>query len=307
MRTSLWLLFACRACEPQLPSTNNPDPEDSNKEDSTEDSPNESHSDSPIDTSPPVFCDIVETEPNGQTEPMTLPTNKWICGKIDILADSDWFSVTTTEPGWITLQVEAASRGSSADMMLLVEDGSRSANVVDAYLSTDPRISFPVTANTTYGGYVSESNQLLYGEDYTWYLRAYIDKAPLGWSLEETEPNGPVQTDAQELPTNERVFGTISDSEDQDWYHITTPEGATALIFDVDAFEYGSPANTTLVIRDLEGDIVKWQTNGEIDYNPDPHYELKIETPHEYYLQVFNPSQEGSQFHWYTLSVMVEY
>jgi hypothetical protein len=302
------LLVACRACEPQLPSTNNEEQkEDTSKDESP---PVDSPQDSKEDSEPAPFCDLMETEPNDTLDtPMSMPMGQWICGLVDHFADADFYSITPTEPGWITIEVDAASRGSSADMDLTVTDGDRSVIVYTSYLSTDPKISFPADTVDTYIGWVSEHSQLLYGEDYKWYLRAYVDKAPLGWSMEEVEPNG-IDT-PQELPMEERVYGTISSSEDQDWYHVRTPDTASALILDIDANEYGSPMNATMVIRSAniaEQDyIIKWREVGEIDYNPDPHWEMKVEGPMDLYLQIFDTNEAASRFHWYTLSVKAEY
>lgn len=305
------LLVSCRACvEPELPS--NHDQDDDSKQDTqedTQDSPVDSDTaDSPVDTEPPPFCFMDEPEPNGTLqEAMQIPMESWICGNIDQIADADFYSITTTEPGWITIDLQAASRGSFADMDLAITDGERSVVVYDAYLSTDPRISFPADTPGTYVGWVSEHDPLASGDTFTWFLRASLDKPALGWSREEVETNGPAQTNAEPIQIDERVFGTIADTEDVDWFHLTTPADATTIILDVEAYAYGSPLNTTLVVRDAEGDVVQWVASGEIDYDLDPHAEIKVEGAQDWYLQVFNPEEKGSRFHWYTLSVSAEY
>lgn len=303
-----FLLVSCRACvDPELPS-NHDDDDDSQKEDS-QDSPVDSEdSDSPPDSGPPVFCTMEEPEPNGTLqEAMAIPMESWVCGNIDQVADADFYSLTTTEPGWITIDLQAASRGSFADMDLAITDGDRTVTVFDGYLSTDPRIVFPADVPGTYLGWVSEHDPLQSGDSYTWFMRASLSKPAIGWSREEVETNGPAQENAEPLLLEERIFGTISDSEDIDWFHITTPADATAVILDIEAYSLGSPLNTSLVIRDAEGDIVKWVTSGEIDYDLDPHAEIKTEGAQDWYLQVFNPDEKGSRFHWYTLVVTAEY
>lgn len=307
-----WLplfLVACRGCTPEIPSNNKPDPQDSSKPDSKESQPNESQpQDSPVDTAPPLFCNITEIEPNDTlSQPMILPMYDWVCGHVDHIGDADFYNLTTTEPGWVTIEVEAASHGSSADMALALSDGDRAVVVYDGYLSTDPRIVFPADTPASFDGWLSETNPLVGGDEYTWYMRASISKPAIGWSREEVEPNGPTSADAEPFTIEERVFGTLSDSDDTDWYHLVTPEGANAIIIDVEAFKLGSPLDSTVVVRDAEGKIVKWIASGEIDYDLDPHSEIKVEGVQDWTIEIFNPSQQGSRFHWYTLTIQAEY
>lgn len=307
MRWLLLFMAACRGCQPELPSTHNPD-KDSPRQDSDSPADTQQETDSPADTQAPLFCDLPETEPNDTlATAIQLPMEQWICGTVDHPADADFYSITTTEPGWVTLELKAASMGSSADMDLALTDASRSVVVYDSYLSTDPRITFPADTPGTYLGWMSENNPLASGENYTWYFRASISKPSIGWSREEVEPNGPTQEKAEEFTINDRVFGVIADSADIDWYHVVTPEDATAIILDVKAFELGSPLDSTLVIRDAAGKAVKTVYSGEIDYDLDPHLEMKVEGSQDWYVEIYNPSEKGSNFHWYTLSITAEY
>ena len=304
----LILLVGCRGCKVALPPSNNNTKEDSETPDSPGEESTPTDDSTPPESQPPLFCDVQELEPNNTVStPQVMPMEKWICGHIDTVADADFYSFTTTEPGWVTIEVLAAAKGSSADMVLSLTDTDRSVGVYDSYLSTDPRISFPADEPGTYVGWLSEGNPLLSGEEYAWYFRASISKPALGWSRTEVEPNGNTQDKAEEFTIDERVFAIIEDSEDTDWYHIVTPETATAIILDVDAFRYGSPMDTTMIIRDAAGTLIKRVYSGEIDYDFDPHVEIKTEGSQDWYVQIFNPAEKGSRFPWYTLSITAEY
>ena len=50
---------------------------------------------------------------------------------------------------------------------------------------------------------------LLYGDDYTWYMLVTLSKAPVEWDFEEAEPNDSVD-EAEDFALDQTAFATIS-------------------------------------------------------------------------------------------------
>lgn len=296
------LLGACNGCRPQIP---NP-PDDEPKED-TSPPPDTATDTAPPDTGPPARCDREEVEPNSPPDQVeSLDMEKWACGEFLTYLDYDSFRISPTQTGWIKVQVDAASRGSSANVQLLIDGGGReSAQVLDGYLTTDPYLVFPADEGDTYTLTLGETN-FLYGDDYTWYMLTSLSKEPIDWDLEEAEPND-VYIEAQPLGFGQTVFAEVTDASDLDWYKITTTgEGEQTLTFDVTAFKEGSAANMMLVLYDADGStVLRTDYSGEVDYDRDPWFTKKVTGAQDLYLLARTEDGKGSRFHWYTLSITV--
>ncbi|MDP2317423.1 MAG: hypothetical protein Q8P41_31350 [Pseudomonadota bacterium] len=295
----LVLAGACNGCRPDFPNPPDTQPPEDDSAPPVDTSPDDS-----ADSGPPPRCDFEEVEPNNSPDTsQTLPMELWACGDFSAYLDFDFFTITPNQTGWITIRAEAATRGSSANPQLVVEGGGEGAQVLDGYLTTDPLLVFPAPALEPYRITLAETN-LLYGDDYEWFLLTSLSKEPVEWDAEEVEPND--QSDeAQVFPLDQTVFGHMDREGDFDWYKITTTyEGEQNLVFDVTAFIEGSAANLKLVLYDSDGVTeLRTSSNGEISYDRDPYFQKKVTGIKDLYLLARTEDDRGSRFHWYTLSV----
>jgi hypothetical protein len=300
----LLVMGGCNGCTPKIPHGNDPPP---NKNDTSDDSDSSDSVDSvppDTDSGPPAMCDHVEVEPNDTPdEAESLEMEQWACGQFIDFLDLDWFTFTPTEPGWVTVRVEAAERGSSANPQVSVDGGGESAMVLDGYLTSDPLLVFPAEDLETWRLTLAETN-LLYGEDYTWYLMASLSKAPVDWDGEEAEPNDTF-SEANELAMSTPTLAAIGSAGDFDWYKIhTTEEGEQTLTINITAFKEGSVADLSAALYDEDGTtVLREKTYGEIDYDRDPWFTKKVTGVKDLYVFVRNEKETGSRFHWYTLEV----
>ncbi len=304
----LLLLVGCNGCTPKIPDVVDPDTQDDTDTDTAADTADSSVT----DTGPflPPRCDFEEVEPNDQASlAMAIPMEVWGCGvmmpanpKNAPFGDADYFTFTAAEPGWVEVRVDAASRGSAADMQFIVYDDDDSITVADSYLTTDPILRFPAPDPTDYTVILGETS-LLFGDDYTWFLLSSLVKAPVEWTFNEVEPNDDFATATTFAPGG-TVFGTVGEAGDFDWYHIVTPKEATYVRFTMTAFKQGSPVDGQVVLYANDGTTVLVDDRrGEIEYDLDPWFERAQTGTNDWYVLVRNEEEKGSRFHWYTLSI----
>lgn len=302
MSFAFLLFVSCKGCTPELPpdqDEDSPPPQDSAD---TQDSSPPVDSDT-VDTAPPPLCELVEVEPNDYVDAEELPLKTYACGTFDSSTDQDWLHFAVDEEGWVKVEVQCASRGSSADPEMLISANLEgdAVDVSNSYLTTDVELVFPNAADD-YTFELTEVNGFS-GEDYGWYTIAYETKAPLSWTRQEVEPNDD-ETAAEAYSFGDTVFGRISDSGDSDWFILDIPEGVDVATFQVDANKYGSPADINIRVEDAEGTEQWVDHGGEIDYDIDPWREWKLPAAGRYYLKVYQANQDkGSLFHWYTFHV----
>ena len=299
------LLSACDGCRPNFPEGD----DDSRSEDTPPPADDTSGDSAPEtgDSGPPARCDFEEVEPNGPPDDtQLLPMEAWACGVFGTYVDFDSFRIEPSQPGWIKVQVEAASRGSPANPQLVVEGGGQTVQVLDGYLTTDPLLVFPAEAATPYSLLLGETD-FFYGEDYGWYMLTSLTKAPVDWDSEEAEPNEDA-AEAMAFPLGDTVFAGVSSVSDLDWYRITTPyDGEQTLTFTVTAFKEGSAADIKLLLYDSDGvTLLREKRTGDITYDRDPAFTKKITGQKDLYLLARTEDGRGSRFHWYTLSISVD-
>lgn len=298
----LLVLTGCKSCQPDIPYPQDDPERDS---DSPPDTSGDTSGETGGDTGPPARCDREEVEPNGLDAAEPLEMELWACGTFPVAFDQDAFQVRPVQSGWMKIQVEAALRGSPANPQIDVAADGESALVGDGYLTTDPYLVFPASADETYTIVLAET-EFLYGDDYDWYMLTSLTKEPVTWTMTEAEPNDEI-AEAQTLPLGEVVYGGIASVTDFDWYKITTPyEGEQTLTFDVTAFKEGSAADLRLVLYDSDGEtVLREDSDGEVAYDRDPYFTKKITGQKDLWLFVRNQASTGSRFHWYTLTVSV--
>lgn len=304
MTLLLWLV-ACNGCGPKFPETpDDPPPVDTSQ-------PPDTGRESAVDSGPllPPRCDLLELEPNdviGQA--WTIPMEEWVCGEMTdteansaVPGDVDFMSFTTTQPGWVEVEVESAVRGASADMQfILLDPWGGSVTVFDGYLTTDPILRYPAEQAGTYTITLSETSYLA-GDAYDWYLMASRIKAPIAWDVDEVEPNDSSAA-AMSLTVGQRLFGRFDRTNDFDWYHVVTPADATTIRFTVEAFALGSPVDPQIALYEADAStLIRLDSNGEVDYDLDPWFEQKQTGPQEWYFSVRNEAASGGDYHWYTV------
>lgn len=293
-------LGACNGCRPQLPYPN----DDDTRTDSA--NPNETGDSVPEETGPPPMCEVEEVEPNNSVDAaQDIPMHAWACGHFDAAFDSEWLRFEADETGWLEVQVEAASRGSSADAQLdlVNETTSDSLHISGRYLSSDPLVVFPLSETGVFDMALGET-QYLYGDAYAWYTRAAIVKAPIEWTANEAEGNDTFDV-ANPFTVGDTLFGTISAPDDFDWYKIELDGLPTQFVFNVVAYELGSPADIEIKLYEADGTtLLRTDKYGEIDYDPDPYMSVRSTSGDmAWYLLVRTQDDKGSPYHWYTLTI----
>ncbi len=298
----LLLLTACHACRPQLPSDNGGD----NGGIDTA-LPDSGDTEETADTAPPLpnRCDQLEVEPNNALDvSKAFLMEKWLCGAFldgGSGGDTEFLNFTTTQQGWVSVTLEAASRGSNADAQFLLYSDESAVIAYDYVDSTDPRVVVPAAVVGTYGLVLGETGYLS-GEGYDWAVMASLVKPPVDWTFQETEDNDDVEL-ANPFTLGETVYGIMSPTADKDWYRLAVPDGLEAVVFQVEAFGSGSPVDARIDLYDIDGELKKTCYSAVIDYDLDPYCEIKQTEATEWTFKVTDEYDNGSAFSWYTLSV----
>lgn len=303
----VWILLiaGCASCL-QLPNDvddPNDDPptgvEDSGDGDSGDDT------DTAEDTGPAVIpmCTLEEVEDddpsNDFSELLYVPLSTYACGEVNTKGDVDYLTFTTTMPGWMKVDVQAASRGSSADMFDILSQTAEDESVEqhDRHDSTDPLSVFYAEKAGDYLATLAEA-QGGFGEPYPWWFIAMPTKEPFSYHMlegvlsndpaltespvspvDEIEPNNTVET-ATVLTANVPIFAKIGTRGDSDWYTFSIPEATTTLTYEVDAFDFGSAADMSLEIYyaydGAEELFIVSDGRDDRDGGADPWFELDL-------------------------------
>ena len=213
----------------------------------------------------------------------------------------EFLNFTTTDPGWVTVKMEAAARNSSADPQFFIyDDAGHSVLMYDGVATSDPTITIPTDHAGIFGLVLAETGYLT-GDAYTWALLATQDKPPVDWTFEETEDND-AQERANTFVLGETVFAKMQDTADKDWFHVSVPEGLQSVTFNVEGFGSGSPVD--LMLHVYEADTLKKACyHGVVDYDLDPDCELKVTSAHEWDVEIEDETDSGSTFNWYVLTI----
>lgn len=270
----------------------------------------------PVDTGPPLPCDVPEVEPNNPySEAQELPLEQWACGSFGDSSDAaEIFYFENTEPGWIRTWARAFEIGSLADVMLTLSsnDGPYGASRLDNADSTDVMMVIPV--DDEYGFYATLNESFgLSGDEYRWEFMASEVKAPVEWSVVEDDDNDTMD-DAMPVADGDRVFAKMNTSADIDWYRIELPEGRVDLTLDIDGWQYGSPADTTLFFYRSDGTKYghSYGNSGASSggTNADPKYDASPTSGGTWYIKIFPDVDDvggsGGAAYWYVLDVSVE-
>ena len=306
---ALLLLSGCQSCRPQLPSS-----DDADTRVDTSPPPDSGDSADSVDTSPPLppRCDHMEVESNNSldlSEPITM--EEWWCGGFagdGALGDTEFLTFSPLQTGWLSVAVEASSRGSLADAQILLSDDNGHAvfvydGVSSGAASSDPSMVVPADQLGNYTVVVAETGYLT-GEGYDWAFMASLVKPPVVWDFQETEDNDS-SAEANAFELGEVVFGKMDRTADRDWYRVVVPDGLQSVHFNVEAYGSGSPANIQITVYDAATGARKFTSyHGVIDYDLDPDYEQKVTAATEWTVLVEDEFDSGSAFNWYTLKIV---
>lgn len=229
-------------CTPILPSTEPPPPP-----------PPTGDTSQTGDTGPEPPCAWPEIEPNNSVlEPTFLGMEQRGCGLVNEPLDSDWWAFTLDDDGWIEVEVDAANGAISNMTFLLNTVGdSWSASRFDDPESFDATLRFLAPA----GDYLLQTSEQDFGggERYGYDVLVSEAKSPITWTRNELEPNDNLAA-AETVIGGEEIYGTMAGNGalgDQDWYVLTVPVNKHVVSIDVEAFDYGSAADLTVYLYDL--------------------------------------------------------
>lgn len=305
------LLTACNGCAGcfgGLPSSNN---NDNNNDPPIDDPSDDGDAGGGVgggtgDLVDPPPCDVPEEEPNdSRSEAQVLPMEQWACGFISEQGDVESFTTTMPEEGWMTLWARGADFGSTADLLLLLEnmdDNDYAARQGWMVGSTDAILTVPVADASDWLVQVVDE-QSTFSDTHEWQLIATADKPPVEWGFVEDEASGNnAITTGDLLQDGDFVYGVL-ERNDQDFYRIEIPPGRTQLYARVHAWRYGSPADTVLSLYRPNENLVRTRNSGENDYDQDPMMDRTIYDDGTWYLKVDLAGAGGSPLYWYVLEI----
>jgi hypothetical protein len=270
------------------------------------------------DTAPPPMCDQIELEPNDyRIDASPIAMTPWACGTFYDPDENDFDYLTfdlvrgnAAGPTWLEVAVEASNRASVADPELIVYGPDDEPFLVEDFnRGTDPYVVFPVEEDGTWdlGLYEKYAGS---GEDYAWFLRVLIGKQPVDFDDVEVEPNDSTNDSLAHLSDGDRVFGTVGETYDLDWFIFQSQPDQDFLTVSVLANNYGSPLDARLAVYNSAGGTLEVATQGIGDsYDKDPVVSVAIDPSESYYITVRidtdRSTQVGGRAYWYVLDLAV--
>ena len=267
----------------------------------------------PVDTSPPLPCDVPEVEPNNPiSAAQDLPMEKWACGTFSTGDIVEVFKFDNEEGGWLRVWGRAFEIGSVADILLSVasDDGLYGASRLSNPDSTDADMVFFVDRDYTFYATLAEQYGRS-GDAYRWEMMASMVKEPVEFDSTEAADNNSAST-AGTVTFGDRVFGRIDSTTDVDWFAFDLPEGRTDLLIDVDAWYFGSPADTRIELFKPDGESFR-ESGSRADspegYDLDPYLSASVTEGGRWTVKIFpEPKSEtgaggGGRAYWYVLKI----
>lgn len=261
----LSILAACSGCGScvDLPNAFS---DDDVAQDSGGDSGNEDgDSAAPPDTGPPAKCtfevfDDADFE-NDFFEPVPIPTQSWVCSTFDAGLDFEVLEFETQGGGWLSVDVQAASRGSSADVYLTINPANDEGEVCGKYSAlstTDPRLVWLSKSQDVWHATIYEEERG-YGPEYSWWVLAASVKSPVSYTRTEDEVPHTTVKEAVTLAEGETVLAWLSAYGGNDWWRIELPVDEfgnrhNRVMMNTDAAQFGSGANTVVELYKVRGD-----------------------------------------------------
>ncbi|HJN74465.1 MAG TPA: hypothetical protein QGF58_11080 [Myxococcota bacterium] len=296
---------SCKACNPQVtPPRFDTSPDSAGKE--------SADSVDSRDTAPPPMCAQPEQEPNNNdTEPTFIAREREACGEISQSFDLDYYEFETRTAGWIEIDVDAAERGSAADLVFgLGSEGGHALLAGKGAQSSDPYILVPVPGADTWRLAMAEQDPGQGADEgYEYFFHVSEAKSPITPDSVEVEDHGSWDL-AQPIVLGEVVYATLVEGDERDWYVLTTPDAKVQLRAEIVAHRLGSPLDTRLVMwkTTKEGDSLKssweeWADTNPFDVGNDPAFERTGGGGEVWYLQVLEARNGTGELYWYTITV----
>lgn len=289
----------CRSCTPDLPDPDSDSDTDSDTQDTdTQDT----------ETGEPPPCDYPEEEPNNAaTDATWVPLEGRACGSFGAPRDVDFWKVDLDAEDWLRVRIDAAELGSFAHPVLLLTSDDGDEALVWELGGVGPEVVLPAVPGT-YSLLVTEDEGLGGEEHYNYELLAGTSKPPVDWSVTESANDDPEQP--QILRDGDALLGGMSDRWDQDWYRLDLPPGKQTVTLDIDAWDYGSAGNFTLVV--LQGtdpetaEDLAVVSYGEEGWELDPWAEITTMGGEPLLLRVAEHSNRSGRAYWYRLTLQLE-
>ncbi len=272
----------------------------------------------PIDTGPPLPCDIPEEEPNSPYgNAHEIPMEHWACGTFSDAEDiSEIFYFENDRAGWLRIWTRAFEIGSLADMVLSVSssDGPYGGSRLSNPYNTDASMVFPV--DDDYGFYVTLSeNFTRYGDSYRWEFMASMVKEPLEWTRDADQGDNDSIGRAEPIASGERLFAYMETSSDIDWFAFEVPTDDAYITLDIDAWFYGSPSDVQIALYKPDGTYQEGDSASNHDgaHDLDPLLSTHLTEAGTWYAKVSpqvadanNSDGGGGAAFWYVLELTVE-
>ena len=344
----LSLFAACNGCAAciELPANVN----DDDRADSGGDSAVDQDSAAPPDTGPPPMCEVELTDDDNFDDdyktPVPIPTEAWVCSHFDAPLDFEVLQFQTQSGGWVKVDAQAASRGSSADLHLgvaLASDDSEACGKYSSPSTTDPALVWLTSSPAKWNATLNEE-EYGYGDKYPWWLIASEVKSPVAYTQTETDSDHATVATALPLTRDDTVLAWLKTEGGHDFWRIEM-NGDNHLYVDTNAAEFGSAANPAINLYKIRNDAdcsaqaegaacgtpnkdgivpgscqttpdgrecvdFMWKdSEGVEDWNPDSYVDAEVtEEPAVMYLEVFDEGTGcADEFLWYTISFSTTY
>lgn len=292
------------SCQPGLPSPDAPTETDTGAASPADTSTG--------DTAPAPPCGAPEIEPNDAVGTATrLPMETIGCGAFDAPLDLDYFAFDLDEEGWVQVKVWARPLGSVADTHLVVTaDDGTAATRTDDEGTSDSSLTFPGRPQQ-YRVQLLEQNGNGETARYFYELVAAVTKPPVAWTRLEVEPND-ASASAITVADGDVIFGGMGATSESDWYAVAIPPGKHTFTVDVDAYEFGSTGDFSLVLYNAALEPLPLGCRDCVIETPpdrfarDPRLVWDSPGNEVLYLRLFEDAGRSGDAVWYAMSVTLE-
>lgn len=220
-----------------------------------------------------TFAEADDTIPGDSSTTETLELGAFVTSAIDFGADSDWFAITLTAGQTYTFTTYLPPAGLRDSILTL-----RDSNGVALATNDD--------ANTSAGLLYSEIT-FTAATSGTYYLDVTSFGSNTGqYYLSSSRPtNDSVGGDAANsvaFTLGDTVNGQLDQTGDRDWYAVTL-EAGQVYEFTTVATGNAGDADTTLTLRDSDGNVIAWNDDSSGTYS-----RIRFEVPQDgvYYVDV---------------------
>jgi len=251
-----------------------------------------------------VSCDVPEIEPNddwGLADFIDTPNEVSACGEINGNGDRDVYSVVLNSFSILSIDIDAASGGSTLDSVVRLYNDDWSPSFWDFNPNPDqlaynddsiPGNCSPSSPATACDSYLTKllpdsGTYNIRVEDYsgsgsashTYEMGVYVSNP---CDTPESEPNEGMSTSDNISSLGGSVCGEVSGNFDQDYFSFYAIAGEV-WTFNLDSWAYDSGMDGQLNLRDDTGNTMHSES---VPNNGDPYFDYLIVTSGTYYIEV---------------------